>query len=66
MQLAFMRLTYLQLINILALGALAASVAALNPITVQEQEFIDPSTGDRFVVIGRACTTTILRQYEAD
>ena len=31
---------------------LAASVSALNPIEVQEQEFVDSKTGDRFVVIG--------------
>ncbi|TKA25198.1 hypothetical protein B0A50_05896 [Salinomyces thailandicus] len=39
--------------NILACGlAFAATAAAVNPIVVQEQEFIDSKTNDRFVVIG--------------
>ena len=35
-----------------SLGALTATVSALNPITQHEQEFIDSKTGDRFVIIG--------------
>lgn len=34
------------------LGGLAATATALNAIEVQEQEFIDPNTGDRFIVLG--------------
>ena len=34
------------------LGAFAASVSALNTIEVQEQEFVDSTSGDRFVIIG--------------
>ncbi|KAK1061369.1 Glycolipid anchored surface protein 4 precursor [Friedmanniomyces endolithicus] len=41
------------LISILASAcALAARVAALNPIVVHEQEFSDSVTNDRFVIIG--------------
>ncbi|KAK5118266.1 hypothetical protein LTR85_008246 [Meristemomyces frigidus] len=35
-----------------SLCALAATVSAVNPVVVQEQEFIDSSTNERFVIIG--------------
>ena len=43
----------LKLTTILAsICALVVTVSALNPIEVQEQEFIDSKTGDRFTIIG--------------